>query len=154
MKQWQPFNQEFLQKKGFDEDFYPFGYSLQKYKVCSKHYTGDSLLPMGQRLVFIGCKQARKHTDGVNLPTWSAILILRNDGLIAKPFFKSRFNYEPQTPGTVIILNILKYHHCIPDCRVQKRDDSYWIGLSIEYNELPSRDRVETSFREIMELRK
>lgn len=61
--------------------------------------------------------------------------------------------YEPQLPGTAIILNILQYHHCVPDSRIKRRGDEYWIGLSIEYNQKPTVNQVEESFRKIMELK-
>lgn len=139
MKQWTLFGSDYLKECSYSEDFYPFKHDIQQYGITTSH---AGFVNSGEALLYIGCKQARKHKDGLlNLP-FVSILILRNDGLIAKASRYGKQQWEPQVVGTVIVLNIHKLHHCIKDQRLPALREGYWIGLLAEYAKKPTREQV------------
>lgn len=148
MKQWQLFSSEFLSQHGYPADFFPFNREwLQQFEIVSSH---AGKLAEGRTLCYIGCKQARTHIDGsLNLP-FVSILVLRNDGLIAKASRYGKQNWEPQVAGTVVLLNIHKLHHCIKDQRLPAVREGYWIGLLAEYAKKPSREKVNKVYEDFM----
>ena len=140
--QCKSFSSEFIEKSGFGSDFFPFDNELLEGEVkyiCSGQ----------KRLFFIGCRTGvPRHTDGKLNPPYSALLILRNDGLIAKPCRIGKNKLEPQTPGTIILLNIHQYHHCISDSRITPKSHAkLWIALARDYDKKPSLLEVEETFR-------
>ena len=148
MKQWILFGSDYLKECGYSESFYPFSHDIQQYGITTSH---AGFISSGEALLYIGCKQARRHTDGLlNLP-YVSILVLRNDGLIAKASRYGKRQWEPQVVGTVIVLNIHKLHHCIRDQRLPALKEGYWIGLLAEYAKKPCREKVDSLYRAFIE---
>ncbi|MEA5537099.1 hypothetical protein [Crocosphaera sp. XPORK-15E] len=140
--QWTAFSPEFLKSAGFDLDFYPFAREMTFGKV-EETAMYDYL--------YLGCSGIKKHKDGkFNLP-YSTFLVLRNDGLIAKPYHLPKNQLEPQIPGTILVMNIHKFHHLIRDQRISNTTNSrVWISLCLEFNLIPTRQKIEDKFRQFL----
>ena len=142
--QWQAFSQTLLNKAGFNDTFFPFDRPClpMEVKYISSNVEG---------FFFVGCKtKVRRHTDGKLLKPYSAMLILRNDGLIAKPTACGKNQLNPQIPGTIIVLNISAYHHCIRDSRLPQKESGLWVAIACEFDHPPQQALVEDKFRTLL----
>jgi hypothetical protein len=59
------------------------------------------------------------------------------DGLIAKPTACAKNKLQSQIPGTIIVLNISAYHHCIRDSRIPQKRSALWIALACDFDHEP-----------------
>lgn len=140
MKQWTLFTEEYVEKfKCIWEDFY-----MWENAVVTDY--------IGNEMFVIGCQNGvTTHTDE-DCPPYSTLLVLRNDGYIAKPSWKGKLHFEPQLAGTVILLNINKNHHCILDPRLPQNPDKKWIALGKDFEVKPSVNQVNQMFRDYLTL--
>ncbi|MCT7992496.1 hypothetical protein [Laspinema olomoucense] len=144
-KQWTGIEEDLIIKAGFESEFYPFSYSLPRFKI-EKKWTGWKTLD------YVGCRQARKHQDTISAPQeYYAFLVLRNDGLIAKGINQPRLKLPIQKPGTLIILKRHCYHHVIVDNRLGNNQDSkFWIALGQVFDVKPTRFEVFQLFQQFL----
>ena len=144
MMQWQAFDRPLLNKAGFDDSFFPFDRQILPMEV--KYIPAQS-----QGFFFVGCKdKVNKHTDGELLKPYSAMLVVRNDGLIAKPTACGKNKLQPQIPGTIIVLNISAYHHAIRDSRMPQKGSGLWVAIACDFDRKPERTVVEDKFRTLL----
>ena len=139
--QWKLFEGDLLGKLGYTNETLPvnyYGANNDLIDVWSVAY---------KDMFYIGCKGAPKHTDE-GFPPYSALLVLKNDGLIAKPCYIPKHKLEPQTVGTVLILNISKYHHCIKDPKLPQHPDNTWVALGKDFKTKPTKEEVNLLFEE------
>jgi hypothetical protein len=144
MMQWQAFNQTLLNSLGFNDNFFPFDRPIlpMEVKFIPSQFKG---------LFYVGCKdKVNKHTDGELLNPYLAMLIVRDNGLIAKSTACGKNKLQPQIPGTIIVLNIFAYHHCIRDLRILRKRSALWIALACDFDRLPEQATVEDKFRELL----
>jgi hypothetical protein len=142
--QRQTFDQRYLSECGLTPDTCPLDRKIQRGEVKSQ-YTGID------NVCWLGCSRVERHTDGYLLPRYTAILIIQNTGLIAKPCSLSKKDISPQFPGTVLILDIHRYHHCISDRRIAGSDNSpLLLAVDIAYQDKPQLQEVEERFRKFL----
>ncbi len=142
--QWQAFSPDLLKTIGFNENFFPFDRQIlpSEVKYIPSQFKG---------FFYVGCKdKVGKHTDGELLNPYSAMLIVRNDGLIAKAATCGKNKLQSQVPGTIVVLNISTYHHCIRDSRMSQKVSGLWIALSCDFDRKPERAVVEDKFRTLL----
>lgn len=130
----------FLKKIGYKESFMPFDVECpQKGRI----YTNN----IGSGFYYIGCSGIKRHKDGAFLPPYIAFLVVRNDGFIAKPYHRSAKNRN-QPRGSLILLNIHKYHHVmrLPNRNEKSLRHRWWISLAKDYNRKPTNEQIIKDF--------
>ena len=141
MKQWIAFSHQYLLDHGIPEDFQPFGNAVMQVE-CVGYESA-----VGQAY-FLGTRGVRSHKDGVASDRYRALLVVRNDGLIAKRSSVGKNSLPPQCRGTIAILDVLSLHHCIPDNRIETDQSlKLWIAIAIDYPRSPSQYEVEDDYR-------
>lgn len=92
----------------------------------------------------IVCRSASPHIDDIHNP-WSALFVLRNDGMtVATGRRARRVECQPK-PGDALLLNIHAEHSCGRKDRNHRGD--LFIAAFIDYAEKPTRARVEEDYR-------
>lgn len=100
--------------------------------------------PLGIGIV---CRSAAPHIDDVHDP-WSALLVLRNDGMtIATGRRHRRIECQPK-PGDAMLLNIHAEHSCVRKDRHRRGD--LFIAAFIDYAEKPTRTQVKEAYERRM----
>lgn len=96
---------------------------------------------------YIGCNGIRKHADGeFNLP-FTVFLIIRNDGLVAKPCHEKAILFS-QPVGSFLCLNIHRYHHVIYNRN--RASEKWWIAIAKDYEIMPTKDVAIKDFSEFL----
>lgn len=144
LAQWKAFSPDYLIQAGFSGSFYPFRHPIIDKQLQNIHSSYENV-------AYIGVKTMNKYKDSDFYDKYSAFLILRNDGFIVKGNSQSKIKYQPQLPGTIIIVNIHAIHHVIKDKRIVTSESSpCWIGACIEYSANPDYHQVEEIFRQFL----
>lgn len=144
--QWQEFGSrsELMYRAGIHQDFYPYSSPIPRLQLRSQRIETQGKLKQlleGNDLQYIACREQKKHRDSELFPQWSAFLILRNDGFIAKGSRQSRFDIAPQLPGCILVLDIHKEHHVIRDTRIDLYQPGYWLAAMVEFEQEDPPDR-------------
>ena len=143
--QWQAFTQDYLKECGLTVDACPIDRSRINHNQVKTHFAGV------HQFCWLGCGRVNRHVDGALVPRYTAILLIQNTGLIAKLCSHSKRDIAPQVPGTILVLDIHKYHHCIADKRIVGNARSpLLLAVDTPYQEKPQQQEVEEKFRNFL----
>jgi hypothetical protein len=138
--QWKPFSQGQMTRHGFDLNFYPF-----KSEFITKEIRSTST---GYPDIFyVGVDKIPRHKDEDESLRYTAFLVVRNDGIVIKGTSSSQKAFHIQYPGTIVVLDIHKYHTVVRDVRMgTTKQNPIWIAATIDYKNKPDRQQVEMVF--------
>lgn len=113
-----------------------FDFSL----VTDCYFLGD--------VYFIATSGVSSHTDD-QFSQYAYHLVLINTGLIAKGVNQEN-DFEPQEPGTIIILNNWEWHHCIKDSRSGISEEPIWVSICFDSDDEVPQEVVTKIFEEFL----
>jgi hypothetical protein len=131
-----------------------FSQSLHEiYQSGEQNVNLDYLLPysidlweLTPQIDVVACRRAKAHRDEP-YPEFSVICVFQNEGLIAKGVKQRSQDWLEQKPGTILLFNIHRVHHCVKDPRARKHQGFAWAGLSMSFDkasDIPSLKDIET----------
>jgi hypothetical protein len=97
---------------------------------------------------FIGTSGAASHTDD-EFAQYAYHLVLVNTGLVAKGVNQQN-NFEPQVPGTIIVLNNWEWHHAIKDSRIGTSEDPIWVSICFDSDYELTEEQLINIFKEFL----
>lgn len=136
LQQIKPFTEEQV-RKVYPSDQVEFTFSAEMLEVDDIYVQDSSFRTSGVESYFvsdsyfIATRGVPSHTDD-EFPNYSYHLILLNTGLVAKGVEQNTEDFEPQSPGTIIILDNWQEHHAIEDSRIKTLEDLLWVSICFD----------------------